>query len=56
MKLKKLPGSLYKSIQLRLLDHKKVAEIRPKANVVVSLTSIPSRFNIIDITLKSVLT
>ena len=54
MKLKHLPESIFTSLKYRLTSTQKLIE--PKGNeldVVVSLTAIPSRFRILDLTLAS---
>lgn len=56
MKVKEYPISLYNSLLFALINSSQIAKADSKPlNVVVSLTSIPSRFSILHLTLKSVL-
>ena len=55
MKLKYLPESLYTSLKYRLTSTQNlISPIGNELDVAVSLTSIPSRFSILDLTLASV--
>ena len=56
MKIKEFPLSLYTSLKFELKSSKSLAKSNSEyLNAVVSLTSIPSRFSILHLTLKSVL-
>lgn len=52
---KELPKSIYYSNLLRLTSAKKLIKNKQQVSVLVSLTSIPSRLNSLDIVVKSVL-
>jgi tRNA threonylcarbamoyl adenosine modification protein (Sua5/YciO/YrdC/YwlC family) len=53
MKVKELPESIYTSVRLRFASLKNLVEGKKKLPVIVSLTSIPERLNVVDITIKS---
>ena len=56
MKLKYLPISLYTSLKYRLASTSNlISPVGNELDIAVSLTAIPSRFNILDLTLASVL-
>lgn len=56
MKLHEMPGALWRAHQLRQLDIEMLhAESGDEVPVVVSFTSIPSRFHVIHLTVRSVL-
>lgn len=56
MKLKEIPFSIFHSIRLLLVSDKKLKMInKSEIPVIVSLTSIPSRLNIVDIVIRSIL-
>ena len=57
MKLKYLPISLYTSLKYRLTSTEELTTPNgDELNLAVSLTAIPSRFRILDLTLASVWT
>lgn len=56
MKLKEIPLSIFHSIRLLLVQDKKLKMInKSEIPVIVSLTSIPSRLNIVNIVIRSIL-
>ncbi len=56
MKLKELPSSIYRSKRLQLTNVKKFTSPEGKIlPIIVSLTTIPSRLNVVHITIKSIL-
>lgn len=56
MKLKEIPLSIFHSIRLLLVSDKKLKMInKSEIPVIVSLTSIPSRLNIVHIVIRSIL-
>ena len=56
MKLKEIPISIWQSLRLQTLSHKRLNEThKPKAKVVVSLTTIPSRLATLHLVIRSLL-
>ncbi|WP_343485759.1 zinc-binding alcohol dehydrogenase [Allomuricauda sp. d1] len=55
MKVKELPKSIYHTLRLRLTPSKKFDDNRPVLPVIVSLATIPSRLNIVHLTIRSIL-
>lgn len=55
MKLKELPKSLYHTIRLSLASSSQLKDNRPVLPLIVSLATIPSRLDIVHLTIRSIL-